>query len=225
MKSKNFLYRRQNISRLCKRHTTALGICILKVHHSKRDLDCMIPTVKSKTLLYRRQNMIRLCILQQAPLSVSLKSLGFLSSLLFGLYFSLSTVDIACYIPLQVCSLLYLFTACVFSSPLGHSVSLLLNCKAVLWICEIFVRILICRSVPLTSGFESGSCFFRQWLTSYKQKIIFFFKSLFACYFLKVLYISLQRKKSKRSQKKIKSRFFLFFFACWWKDPDPDLYN
>ncbi len=68
-----------------------------------------------------------------------------------------------------------------------------------LWIREILVRIRIRGSVPLTNG--SGSCFILQRLTCSLQKIIFF--KVFSFYFLKVHW------------------FFLLFFACWWKDPDP----
>ncbi len=61
--------------------------------------------------------------------------------------------------------------------------------RSVLRIHDILVWIRIRGSMPLTygsgSGCGSGSCSFRHWLSRCKQKL-FFFKSFFAYYFLKV---------------------------------------
>ncbi len=84
---------------------------------------------------------------------------------------------------------------------------------ALLWIPDILVRIWIRGSRPLDCG--SGSCFFRKWLTSANKKL-FFFQSFFA-------YTSVFKdKKSKRSHKIVKSRFFFFLhvdgfygMVCW----------
>jgi hypothetical protein len=71
----------------------------------------------------------------------------------------------------------------------------------VLWIHNILVRIRIRRSVLLTyrsgSGFRSGSCFFRQWLTRCQQ-FFRFFQPFCAYYFLKV---HLQSSKIKSRNK------------------------
>ncbi len=91
-------------------------------------------------------------------------------------------------------------------------------------------RILICRSVLLTSGFESGSCFFRQWLTSCKQKIIFF-KVCLLVTFWRYFTSAFREKIQKKSTDRINQGFSSFF--CLWMegsgsgsiqlmtDPDP----
>ncbi len=54
--------------------------------------------------------------------------------------------------------------------------------------------------------------------TKYK----FFLKQVFCLLFFKGCFTSVFiDKKSKRSHKIVEINFFLTFFACWWKDPDP----
>ncbi len=62
-------------------------------------------------------------------------------------------------------------------------------------------------SVPMTS--ESGSGFFRQWLT--RCFLVLLFEGTFTSVFTD--------KKSKRSQKIVEIRVFLTLFAFWWKGP------
>jgi hypothetical protein len=78
---------------------------------------------------------------------------------------------------------------------------------ALLWIRDILIWIWIRGSRSLTYG--SGSCFLGKWLTRCQQKISFFaYTSVF------------KDKKSKRSHKIVKSRFFLLFLLvdgfCWY---------
>ena len=69
------------------------------------------------------------------------------------------------------------------------------------WIRDILVRIRIRRSVPLTYGYEfilgSGSGFRYRIQGSEKHRI----RICNTAFWM----------------------YFYFFFACWWKDPDPDL--
>jgi hypothetical protein len=85
---------------------------------------------------------------------------------------------------------------------------------------DIFIRIRICESIPLTneSGSSSGSCSFRHWPSRRQQKICF------AIYFLKVhLFTSFFKgKKSLWSHKTVEIKFFMTTFAWWWKNPDHD---
>jgi hypothetical protein len=90
----------------------------------------------------------------------------------------------------------------------------------------IRTRIWICGSMPLTygSGFGSGSCYFRHWLTRSRQKTNFkkkffcllLFEGTFASFF--------KDKKSKISLKAVGIKVFLPIYAWWYKASDPDLY-
>jgi len=73
-------------------------------------------------------------ILQQAPLSVSLKSLGFLSSLLFGLYFSFSRylhVTSLCKYVLYYISLQLVFSLLLWSIPSPYFCTAKQSCESV----------------------------------------------------------------------------------------------
>jgi hypothetical protein len=66
---------------------------------------------------------------------------------------------------------------------------------------DMLVRIRILESVPLTNGSGSGFCSFRRWPSRCKQKIIVFFLSFFAYYFLKEHLHSSQIKSHKEVTK------------------------
>jgi hypothetical protein len=62
---------------------------------------------------------------------------------------------------------------------------------------SILLRIRIRGSVPLTNGSGYGSCYFRQWPSRRKLKIIFFL-SFFAYYFLKEATFTSSKTKSHK---------------------------
>ncbi len=76
------------------------------------------------------------------------------------------------------------------------------------------------RTLPLTYGYGSGSCFFRQWLTKCQQKTIFFSKYFCLLLFEGTFTSVFIGKKSKRSNKIVE---ISYNFVCWWKDRDPYL--
>ncbi len=90
--------------------------------------------------------------------------------------------------------------------------------------------LLVCIAAPQCSGSVtfwyrsgSGSCSFLQWL-SRCQKMFF---SCFFCLLLSEGTLSsfFKDKKLARTHKTVVIKVFLNFFACWWKDPDPDPYK
>ncbi len=95
----------------------------------------------------------------------------------------------------------------------------------VLWIRDILVPIRIRGSVPLTSG--SGSCFFRQWLTSCQQKISYLFKVFFPYYFLKLYFHQSSKIKIKKKSQNSRNQVFLLVsylfqtYGSHGSDPDP----
>jgi len=86
---------------------------------------------------------------------------------------------------------------------------------ALLWFRDILVWIWIRGSRSLTYGSGFGSCFLHKWLTRCQHN--FFFRSNL------LIHKSSKIKKSKRSHKIVKSRFFLLFLhvdgfygmVCW----------
>jgi hypothetical protein len=87
--------------------------------------------------------------------------------------------------------------------------------KAVLRIRDMFVRIRIRGSVPLTNG--SGSCYFRHWPRRRQPKKFISVFLLFS--FWMNIYIIFKDKKSKRSHKIVGIRVFLDSFAWCEKEP------
>ncbi len=76
---------------------------------------------------------------------------------------------------------------------------------------DILVRIRIRGSVPLTSGSDSGSCYFLQWPSRWQKKKKIF-QCFFAYYILKLhLYHFSKLKNHKEVTKQQEIRFFLPF--------------
>jgi hypothetical protein len=82
------------------------------------------------------------------------------------------------------------------------------------------VRIRIRGSVQLSYGFGfgSGSCSFRQWLARCQKNIFSAF------YFLNVYLHQSSKTKVLKKPKNSKNLDFSYYFAWWWKDPDPYLW-
>jgi hypothetical protein len=76
------------------------------------------------------------------------------------------------------------------------------------------------------SGSGPGSCSFRRWLSRNQET-----NNFFPMFFLLITTYGGTVQSSKipiRSHvnvKILKLRFFLIFFPCWWKDPDPHKYS
>ncbi len=82
--------------------------------------------------------------------------------------------------------------------------------QSVFRIRDIFARIRICGSVPVTNG--SGFKAFKNMAKHFCSQL---FEGTFTSFF--------KDQKLQRSRKRVEINVFLTNFAWWWKDPDPYL--
>jgi hypothetical protein len=66
-----------------------------------------------------------------------------------------------------------------------------------------------------TLNYGSGSCSFLQWLSSFQQKKLHFFKLLLPFTFCIYVYICIQIQQVINKSKNSRNQIFSKFFACW----------